>query len=477
MATLYNTDNILAMMSHEDLMAFCKKYAASHSAFVEALRKYAMPNTPAKPVSFDECKKEVDACYRHAMKSPRWYRGRNSFEPDFLDWENVGEDLKRVIKRLSLLADKYPKVVVETAVYILKANALQYEEDYLGEREDWDCDDMHCDECMELISQCFEKKSLTKEYKLQTVDELERVSRMDLYTDCDCCDFTSIIEMTRESLLTEDEQLGVLIRNFKNEESSWRRSSMACEVWTMMMSLGKTAEADIFFKDNDNCSQLRNLYIDQLLKEEHYTEAINVADRGIEIANKEHYWGNAHDFRKRELNIYEAMNDTDNIIDICSKLFTESRGKERIGYYRKLKETVKADAWPAFLEKLLDKCDFGQNAVSDLTEIYSQEGQYLRLFQTVEKADFDHTHALEKYGKFFTPEQHKTIAGIVEHDLTRGLSYSPTRKTYQELAAKIKCLANTCSAGLDSARRCKAFYLEKYPNRPALRDELSKIMM
>lgn len=477
MATSYNTDTILATMSHEDLIAFCKKYAASHSAFVEALKKYAMSHTATKPVSIADCKKEVDACYRHAMKSPRWYRNYNSFEPDLLDWEEVGKDLKRVIKHLSLLADNRPEMVVETAIYILKTNAQQYEEDYLGEREDWDCDDMHCDECIELISDCFKNNALSKEYKLKTTDELEKISRMELYSDCDCCDFTTIIEATRESLLTEDEQLNVLIRNFKNEESSWRRSSLACNVWTMMLSLGKTADADKFFKENGKYSELRNLYIDKLIKEGRNKEAINVADRGIEIAEKEHYSGTAYDFRKRKLNIYESMHDTENIIDICSKLFTESHDKERIGYYRKLKKAVKSDAWPAFLEKLLEKCDFCQSAVSDLTEIYKQEGQYLRLFQTVEKAYVDHTHALEKYGKVFTPEQQKTIADIVERNLTRGLSYSPTRKTYQELAAKIKRLANTCDAGLDSARRCKAFYLEKYPKRPALREELSKIKL
>lgn len=477
MATSYNTDNLLAMMSHEDLIVFCKKYAASHSAFVEALKKYAMPDTSTKSISIAECKKEVDACYRHAMKSPHWYRGRNSFEPDFLDWERVGEDLKRVIKHLSLLADKYPKVVVETAVYILKTNAQLYEEEFLGEREDWDCDDMHCDECIELISDCFENNSLPKEYKLETIDELERVSRLELYSDCDCCDLTTIIETTRESLLTEDEQLGILIRNFKNEESSWRRSSIACEIWTMMMNLGKNAEADVFFKENESNSKLRDLYIDWLLKDGCQKEAIYIADKGIKIAEKEHYSGIANDFMKRKLNIYESMNDTDNIIDVCSKLFTESCNQERIGYYHKLKKAVKADAWSAFLGKLLEKCNFGKSAVSDLTEIYKQEGQYLRLFQTVEKADFDHTHALEKYGKFFTPEQQKAIVSIIERNLTRGLSYSPTRKTYQELAAKIKRLADTCSAGLDSARRCKAFYLGKYPKRPALRDELSKIKL
>ena len=63
----------------------------------------------------------------------------------------------------------------------------------------------------------------------------------------------------------------------------------------------------------------------------------------------------------------------------------------------------------------------------------------------------------------------------LEKDIICSLGYNPTRKSYQATAAKLKNLAAICPAGRDLARKALNYYLTTYSNRPALREELSKV--
>lgn len=56
---------------------------------------------------------------------------------------------------------------------LLKTNERQYEEEYLYEREDWDPEDMHIEECMSLIENAFKSPLISKVRKLDVCDELE----------------------------------------------------------------------------------------------------------------------------------------------------------------------------------------------------------------------------------------------------------------------------------------------------------------
>ena len=140
-------DALLGVISDEELIGFTKSYLGTHPEMFTALKEKFMPSSEKKLQPFDY-KKEVDACFRHVLKTPNWGR-RRYYEPDYLDWEEVGKDLLRVIKRAEMcLANDDPETAINTALYILKTNERQYEEEYLCEREDWDPEDMHIEECM-----------------------------------------------------------------------------------------------------------------------------------------------------------------------------------------------------------------------------------------------------------------------------------------------------------------------------------------
>lgn len=215
-------DKILSSISDEDLRTIVRNYALTHPTMYEALKSLGMP--APKAAVFDY-KTEVARCFRHFMKTPRWEHDWHR-QPQFLDWEEVGKDLRKVIKRAEMSIDAgNPGIAIETAFLILEMDDRQYEEDWLCEREDWDADDLCLDDCFELIEKALASPLLSKEQKLEICDRLDQFHRSDILEYAEY-DLQELIESIRGELLTDDEHLAVLMRDFKNEDG-WRMSSLA----------------------------------------------------------------------------------------------------------------------------------------------------------------------------------------------------------------------------------------------------------
>lgn len=218
-----NIDSLLSALSIEDLREFVKSFGKEHPEMVEALKEFIVPKEKALPKNFN-VEKEVARCYTHEMKSVKWYRGR-SYNPEFQDIEEIGKDLTLLIKKGQMFIDGgLPEVAIHIALAIIEQNEDLYNEEYLCEREDWDTDDLHIDDCMTLLDKAFEASELSKEQKLDACDKLEKLSRSEIFDYCNA-DPNELIEKTRKELLTDDEQMAILGRNFNNETSSWRKES------------------------------------------------------------------------------------------------------------------------------------------------------------------------------------------------------------------------------------------------------------
>ena len=73
-------------------------------------------------------------------------------------------------------------------------------------------------------------------------------------------------------------------------------------------------------------------------------------------------------------------------------------------------------------------------------------------------------------------EQQQILVARLEKELCGGFGFNTTRKDYQNLAGHIiSRLKKTCPAGKAMTEKVINFYLTKYRNRPALREELQKV--
>ena len=146
-------------------------------------------------------------------------------------------------------------------------------------------------------------------------------------------------------------------------------------------------------------------------------------------------------------------------------------------YYHRLKKMVPQDEWGECLKKIFGTLQkkYGDSADSVLTDIYVEEGLLDRLYQHLMSVDRCLFDGIEHYAKLFDNQKQGSLVSRLEPSLKSGLGYNPSRKTYKDLAARLKRLSKICSAGRQLANEVRNYYLSTYPNRPALREELERV--
>ena len=467
-------DELLGVISDEELIDFTKSYLSTHPDMFSALKEKFMPSSEKKSRPFNY-KKEVDACFRYLLKTPCWGRSRY-YEPDCLDWEEVGKDLLRVIKRAEMcIANGDPETAINTALYILKTNERQFEEDYLDERDDWNPKDMHLVECISLIEDAFKSPLIARGRKLFVCDELESYDSSCIFDYVDGDSREHLIETTRKALLTVDEQLGILKRNLKNATSDYRREKYALEIWNFLINKGRKNDAVTFFHEHKNYNKLRQEYVNLLISTGETEKVLAAIDEGIAIAQKKLLWGVVSEWRMCKLSLYESMNDTVNVLAICREMFKDAHNSDVLKYYRKIKNLIPTEKWPSYRDELLKIREFNNSANNSLAEIYVEEHLLDRLYDHLLHSDYALLSALEAYAKYFTNEQQQKLVARLEKELCHEFSYGANRSTYKDFACRISRLKNTCPSGKNMAEKVINYYLTKYSNRPALREELQKV--
>lgn len=236
-------EEIMTSVNDKELRDIVRSYALTHPSLLEFLKE-KVTNSTFNVAKFDYSA-EVRRCFRHYMKSPRWENDWNR-QPQFLDLEEVGKDLRTVLKRAELALDAgNPDIAIETVFLILDEEDRVYETDFLCEREDWDMEDLCLDDCFKLMEKALKSSHLSKEQKLTICDQIYQFHRSELL-DYTTYDLQEIIDSVRDELLTDEEHLAIMMRDFKNEQG-WRLSSLACEIWDFLLDRGRVRDAQAFF--------------------------------------------------------------------------------------------------------------------------------------------------------------------------------------------------------------------------------------
>ena len=99
-------DSLFDIVDEHKIFEFVKNYAYADEKFAEQLKKKFQKQLPSakKAPTMAEMLKTIDRCFGHEMNRPSFDR-YHSWEPDWLDWESVGKDLKRVIRQTQILAE------------------------------------------------------------------------------------------------------------------------------------------------------------------------------------------------------------------------------------------------------------------------------------------------------------------------------------------------------------------------------------
>jgi len=460
-------DNLFEIVSEEEIYTFAKKYAYQNESFGNALLKQfaaKLPSTEIAP-NKEEFLKEIDCCFTHVVIVPynRYYN-----EPGFeeLDWEEVGKDIARVVKRLELLLDAgHEELAAELSVILLQKIDAEFE-DYLFDDYDFNSDNFHAEETLSIIERAISSGRMSKNSQLAVADAL---SDMDGALAFDHIDFKEIVNAVRNSLLTDDERIAIRKMAFENATEEYIKESVAEELWDYLMQLHREEEAVSLFQKNKKINRLRTRYVKWLDAKGEWKEALNVLNEGLA---QQEGWGRNRSWEEYKLALYEKLADHSNMIKQAQKLFLDTNFS--LDYYRKLKKWVEKEQWEMTLRAMLKKHNTLWGHHDNLSQIYVSEGWYEDLFLQLKSEHGNTLAPFCKYARYFDEKQQTELLSLIEKDYLGRFVSSRPRKEYHELTSDLIALKKSCPLGKQTATHIVEKCRNMYPNRPAMLDELKR---
>ncbi len=241
---------------------------------------------------------------------------------------------------------------------------------------------------------------------------------------------------------------------------------------------GENEKAEKIITDNIRISEFREIIVNEQLDKGNYKKVIQLIEDGIKIAIEDNYSGIVTRWKEKLLDIYKQENNILEIKKYASELFFN--GHYEMEYYRILKSTYSSNEWLNEKENIISriikkhekKSHFGYYFSDPVATIYIEEGMWDRLFNLVKQNPrinilLNYTQYLKKSYSSELVEMYKlAIMDYAEKNTGRG--------AYIELVNYIKKMLDL-QGGKEQARLITSQLLEKYKNRPAMKDEFRKL--
>lgn len=221
-------------------------------------------------------------------------------------------------------------------------------------------------------------------------------------------------------------------------------------------------EIEEFCLDNDNYSDIRNLYIDSCIAKKDYQAAIDSLIKGKEQSKR--LPGVMEKFSIKLKDIYKNQHRTEDYLNEMWEILTKYYSIN-IDIYREYKQQFSDDEWVKQREKLFSKVQNGQ----DLERLYIEEGLYDRLLKLV--LGESGLHGVKLYEQRLKKRYPKQVLHKYETEIQIMASHAGSRGHYREIVRTLNHMA-TLTNGYEAAVEMISEWKTKYANRPAMMDEL-----
>lgn len=212
-------------------------------------------------------------------------------------------------------------------------------------------------------------------------------------------------------------------------------------------------------------SDVRKLYIDKCLREKEYDNAIRLLDEGLK-ADKDSC-GLVSEYSNRKKEIYLIIGDKDAYIKQLWSLVLE-HNVGNMDLYRELKAQYNEEDWCKLREKIFR--ELPQH--TEIAKYYHEEKLYDRLLECVLKSYG--LYMLDKYENVLKKEYPEQLLGKYKIELDKMVKITGNRKHYANMVAIMRRMKKI-TGGAKLVGQITVEWCEKYRNRPAMMDELSKL--
>lgn len=243
----------------------------------------------------------------------------------------------------------------------------------------------------------------------------------------------------------------------------------------LLQSEGRTAEADNIIDTYLHFEDFRKIRVQEALSENNPNKAEKIILDGIKVAEQDNAPGTVHQWKDQLLELYRQQKETFKYNNLARELFIENTSD--IKYFRIYKQTSPKNGWEAQRNKLIAELKNKKQgyytgiSLDDLAQIYIEEQMIEELFEIVSSSNSIHTimkytnHLKSKYPAELL-EYYKAAIEIQAEQTGRNVYASLVN--YLKQMAKLK-------GGLPAAKALKESLLEKYKNRPAMKEEFGKL--
>jgi uncharacterized Zn finger protein len=243
----------------------------------------------------------------------------------------------------------------------------------------------------------------------------------------------------------------------------------------LLKSEGRTAEADHIIDTNLCFQEFRKIRVEQALYESNPDKAEKLILDGIKVAEQENAYGTVHQWKDQLLELYKKQKKAFKYNKLAKELFVENTSD--IKYFKIYKQTSPKDGWEdqrnTLIAELKNKKRGYYRGISldDLAQIYIEEQMIEELFKIVSSSNS--IHSIIKYTNHL---KSKYPAELLEHykAAIETQAKATGRNVYKELVQYLKQMANL-KGGLSAARALKRSLLDKYKNRPAMKEEFRRL--
>lgn len=220
--------------------------------------------------------------------------------------------------------------------------------------------------------------------------------------------------------------------------------------------------------------KIRELLIDEALKEEKIERAITLCEEGIKNEEREEM----RDFKwtKKLLEIAQQNNDIKRIQELSKKLFFQVYDGTA-HYYQLLKSAIAPENWNAFLDDLLKEVEqFPHGKHDELFKvIYLEENRLKELLNVIrqQQKGYPNLYEMEELEAHFQTDYQTPFLELYADVIRWFLEQNATRKHYKAACRYIRRIKKM--KGPDIAEDLIEELKSLYVRRPALIEELDKV--
>lgn len=284
--------------------------------------------------------------------------------------------------------------------------------------------------------------------------------RLDLLDSCSELADTLILRNKLENHLVS------VIRNDKGD--SWSDNYFAERVnlirYHMIGQHDGQKKAQEFIEQNLQYSNFRKMAIESAMRKKDYDSVIKLTLDGEE---KDKGWrGLVDQWKEYRYKAFQLSGRLDEQRGIAVEFIVDGSFE----YYKELKRTYDSSEWLSVYPKIIFLLENQKKTYHDVyTQILIAEEEKQKLLEYVKGSP----SAVENFYKQLIPEFQEEVYALFLKYIEQTAARAGNRKGYQGVCAIIRKLKK--AGGKERALEIKQKLFNKYANRPAFRDELSKM--